>query len=67
MWDLRAVALRCWVFAMMLAVCSTSLLEARPPSHQLRTSEPTAVWTWQMVNTIFFSKDARGPLPGTSN
>lgn len=29
MWDLRADALRCWGLAMMLAVCSISLLDAR--------------------------------------
>ena len=53
-WLLRAWALRCWLYWIVPAVCSINLAEARPPSHQERTSEPTAVWTWQTVSSRFF-------------
>lgn len=56
MWLLRALALSCWVVWMHLAVCSISLAEARPLSHQDRTSAPTAVWTWHTVNSGFFPR-----------
>ena len=52
-WHLRAVALRCCQCWIVLAVCSMSVVDARPLSHQLRTNEPMAVWTWQTVNSGF--------------
>ena len=53
-WLLRAVAWRCCQCWIVLAVCSMSLVDARPLSHQLRTNEPVAVWTWHTVNSGFF-------------
>ncbi len=61
--DLRASALRCCQCWMMLAVCSMSVGEARPLSHQLSTSAPTAAWTWQTVTSGFFPPH---PLSATS-
>ncbi len=64
---LRDWALRCWRYPIVLAVCSISLAEARPFSHQERTGEPTAVWTWQTVSGGFFSEAAHGRSRGTGN
>ena len=41
-WHFRAVALRCCQCWMIWAVCSIRVVEARPLSHQLGMSEPTA-------------------------
>lgn len=53
-WQTRAVALRCCQWAIVLAVCSISAAEARPLSHQLGASPPTARCNWQTVNSGFF-------------
>lgn len=54
MWLLRASVLRCCVYWIVLAVCSNSLAEARPLSHQLCTRADTASCNWDMVNSDFF-------------
>ena len=53
-WHMRAVALRCCQCWITLAVCSISTVEARPRSHQLFTSAPTAACTWHTVSCSFF-------------
>ena len=52
-WLLRAVALRCCLYWIVLVVCWISAVDAWPLSHQLPTSAPTAVWTWQTVSSGF--------------
>ena len=42
-WHFRVAAIRCCQCWMVLAVASISVADARPLSHQLRTSDPTAV------------------------
>src|SRR4030067_822428 len=54
MWQRRAVALRCCQCWMILAVPLSNAADARPLSHQLRTSDPTAVCTWHTVTSGFF-------------
>jgi hypothetical protein len=39
---------------MVLAVCSISDGEVRPPRHQFGTSAATASWTWHTVSSGFF-------------
>ncbi len=58
MWLLRASALRCCVYWIVLAVCFNSLADARPLSHQLCTRADTASCNWYMVNSEFFPPQA---------
>jgi hypothetical protein len=54
MWQRRAVALRCCQCWIVLAVALINATDARPLSHQLRTSDPIAVCTWHTVSSGFF-------------
>src|SRR5262245_30832114 len=56
MWLRRAVAFRAWWYWISAAAASKSWTEPRPLSHQARTTAATAIWTWQTVNSGFFSR-----------